>query len=65
MAEPLRDVRTKINAETWALLEAESRANGREQAEVIREILHNWSAEKWRVIRVARDLLKSTGQEGA
>lgn len=65
MSEPLKDVRTKVNAETWALLEAESRATGKEQAEILREILHGWSSEKWRVIKVAHALLKSTGQDGA
>ena len=64
MSEPLKDIRSKVNGETWALIEAESRATGKEQAEIIREVLHGWSAQKWQVIRVARQLAKAAGKAG-
>lgn len=65
MSESLRDIRTKVNADTWALIEAESRATGKEQAEVIREVLHGWSAQRWSVIRMAQKLARITGHDGA
>lgn len=65
MSEPLKDLRTKVNSMTWALLEAESRATGRDQAEIAREILHAWAAERFRIYKVAQDLLRSTGHDGA
>jgi hypothetical protein len=64
MSEPLKDIRSKVNGDTWALIEAESRATGKEQAEIIREVLHGWSAQKWQVIRVAQHLARSLGGAG-
>jgi|GEM_PF-4447044 len=64
MSEPLKDIRSKVNVETWALLEAESRACDKDQSEVIREVLHAWAAEKWAVIRVAQNLARAAGQGG-
>jgi hypothetical protein len=65
MSEPLKDIRSKVNGDTWALIEAESRATGKEQAEIIREVLHGWSAQKWQVIRVAQQLARAAGSDGA
>lgn len=64
MSEPLRDVRTKIAPAAWAMLEAESRTTGREQAEILRELIHRWAEEKQRFVTVAQRLLKATGHEG-
>lgn len=64
VSEPLKDVRTKVNVETWALIEAESRATGKEQAEIIREVLHGWSAQRWAVINVAHQLARGLGSAG-
>lgn len=65
MSEPLRDVRTKISPLAWAFLEAESRATGREQAEILRELIHRWADEKHEIYTVTQRLLKATGSEGA
>jgi hypothetical protein len=64
MSEPLKDVRTKISSRAWAFLEAESRATGREQAEILRELIHEWASERERVHKVTTQLLKATGNEG-
>lgn len=64
MSEPLRDVRTKIASRAWAFLEAESRATGREQAEILRELIHAWADERERLHKVTTQLLKATGNEG-
>lgn len=54
MSEPLKDIRSKVNAETWALIEAE----------IIREVLHGWSAQKWAVIKAAQKLVRAAGHDG-
>lgn len=64
MSEPLRDVRTKVSSLAWAFLEAESRATGREQAEILREVIHQWAQEKHRLFTVTQQLLKGTGNGG-
>jgi len=65
MSETLRDVRTKVSSKCWALIEAESRASGREQAEILREILHRWAEDRFRVVTVSQQLLKVTENLGA
>lgn len=65
MSEPLRDVRTKISSLAWAFLEAESRATGREQAEILRELVHGWADAKHEAFKVAQKLLSATGNDGA
>jgi len=65
MSEPLKDIRTKVSSKCWALIEAESRASGREQAEVLREILHRWADERHRLVTVAQQLLRVTGNDSA
>ncbi len=65
MSESLRDVRSKVSAECWALLVARARATGRDPSEVMRDVLHGWSDGEWAVIRVAQRLLAVTGHDGA
>ncbi len=64
MSEPLRDVRTKVSSLAWAFVEAESRATGREQAEILREVIHAWADEKHRLFTVTQQLLRGTGNAG-
>jgi len=64
MSEPLKDIQSKINGDTWALIEAESRVTGQEQAEIIRKVLHGWASQKWALIRVAQQLARAAGNPG-
>jgi hypothetical protein len=61
MSEPLRDVRSKISGAAWSMLEAESRATGRLQAEILRDVIHEWADSKQRFVNTANKLLAATG----
>lgn len=67
MAE-LRDVRAKITAESDQMLDAISRASGRDKSELIREVLHEWYVrhlEQVRmIVRLCPEATKGTGRAG-
>ncbi len=46
MAADLIDLRAKVSAETNAVLEALSRAGGKDKSEIVREVLHLWALSK-------------------
>ena len=46
MAADLIDLRAKVSAETNAVLEALSRAGGKDKSEIVREVLHLWALAK-------------------
>lgn len=64
MSDELKDFRGRITALAWAYLEAEARAHGRDQQEIVREVLHAWAVRKHEAANVAQRLLKSTGKAG-
>jgi hypothetical protein len=64
MSADLKDLRTKISARTWCFLESESRASGRDIAELVREILGNWAAVRLHAHIEAQMLLAAEGESG-
>jgi hypothetical protein len=60
----LKDLRAKVSTQTWCYLEAEARATGREQSELVREILGTWAAQRHHAASVAQRLLASEGEPG-
>jgi hypothetical protein len=61
----LKDFRGKISALVWCYLEAESRATGRDQAEIHREVMEAWAARKHRAAIEAQKLLHAEGMQGS
>ena len=64
MAVDLKDFRGKITPLAWCYLEAEHRATGRDQSEIVREILHDWASSKHVAATVAGGLLEAEGISG-
>lgn len=65
MSAPLKDFRGKITAETDCVLEAINRVSGRDRAEIVREILHEWATERLHEHSVLDRLLRAEGLAGA
>lgn len=65
MAAELKDFRGKITPLTWCYLEAEHRANDRDHAEIVRDLLHEWAERKHQAAIEAQKLLKSEGISGS
>lgn len=61
MAEPLRDLRAKVHPETWAVIEAEHRATGRDHSEIVRDVLHAWASQRMHAATVLARLLEAEG----
>lgn len=57
----LKDFRGKITPETDCVLEAESRVTGKDRAEIVREILHEWAQQRIKVHRVLQHRLVTEG----
>ena len=64
MSLDLRDFRGKITGLTWCYLEAEHRAGGKDQSEIVREILHEWAERKHEAAIEAQKLLAAEGTSG-
>lgn len=64
MTMPLVDYRGKITAEAHAVLEGKSRHEGRDMAEIVREILHAWALNKVAEHKVIGKSLSVAGFEG-
>ena len=64
MSEPLKDFRGKISPLTWCYLEAEHRATGSDQSEIVRGILHAWAERKHETAIEAQRLLDAEGIVG-
>lgn len=64
MSADLRDFRGKITDLTWCYLEAEHRTSGRDQSEIVREILHEWAELKHRAAIEAQKLMAVEGTSG-
>lgn len=61
----LIDKRTKVTRETDCALRAEELASGREQAEIIREVMHEWAVRRIHGATVLADLLRREGLTGS
>ena len=64
MSVDLKDFRGKITPLSWCWLEAEHRATGKDQSEIVREILHDWADKKHRAAIEAKKLLEAEGTIG-
>ena len=64
MAVELKDLRTKITARTWCFLESESRATGQDIAELVRDILNDWTDIRHKALIEANRLLQDEGEAG-
>lgn len=64
MSLDLKDFRGKITSLTWCWLEAEHRATGNDQSEIVRQILHEWAERKHRAAIEAQRLLQAEGTSG-
>ena len=60
----LRDLRAKITPEADQVLEAVSRASGKDKSELVREVLHEWSARKLHEATLIHRLAHREGTEG-
>jgi hypothetical protein len=65
MSQDLKDFRGKITPESDCVLEAESRASGKDRQEIVREILHGYALEKIEAHKVLVKLLRAEGLAGA
>lgn len=65
MAAELHDVRAKVTSETWCAITSEVRASGKDQSQIVREVLHWWALQKIQKASVLARLLKSKGIDGA
>jgi len=64
MSADLKDFRGKITALAWCYLEADHRATGEDQSEIVRGILHAWAVRKHRAAIEAQKLLEAEGMSG-
>ena len=64
MSAELKDFRGKITALAWCYLEAEHRATGQDQSEIVREILNQWAEHKHRAAIEAQKLTEAEGIAG-
>lgn len=61
MSLELKDLRCKIEPQTWAILEAEARATGRDQCEIVRKVLGDWARVRHTAMIEAHRLLTAEG----
>lgn len=64
MADDLRDFRCRLTAESALMLEAVSKASGRDMAEIAREIVHGWYLDRLKEHEIIMRLFRGRG-EGA
>jgi len=65
MSADLHDFRCRITPETTAVLEAVSRASGRDRCDLARDVLHVWALEKINEATLIQRLTRSEGGETA
>jgi hypothetical protein len=65
MSEELRDLRARITGRTWAVLEAQAQASGKEKSELVREILDGWAAREIHEFSLLGKYLKAEGLDAA
>jgi hypothetical protein len=64
MSADLKDFRGKITPLAWCYLEAEHRATGKDQSEIVRDLLDEWARAKHHAATVATRLLEAEGITG-
>jgi hypothetical protein len=60
----LKDFRGKITPLAWCYLEAEARATGKDQQEILREVMHGWAARRHEAAIEAQKLMRAEGITG-
>ena len=64
MSAELKDFRGKITGLAWCWLEAEHRATGSDQSEIVRDLLHEWAERKHHASIEAQRLMEAEGLSG-
>lgn len=64
MGVELKDFRGRLTPEAWCALEAEARATGSDQQQLVRDILHDWAMRRIHAASVMAKLLQAEGVAG-
>lgn len=64
MSADLKDFRGKITPLAWSWLEAEHRTTGRDQSEIVRDLIHEWALLKASAAIEAKRLMEAEGIGG-
>jgi hypothetical protein len=64
MSIPLIDLRAKVTPEADAVLEAVSRATGKDKSEIVRDVLHRWAMAEIHASNVLQKILLREGIRG-
>lgn len=64
MSLDLKDLRAKITPEADAALEARAASTGKEKAEIVRELLHEWALSQIQMAKLLDRRLKAEGFSG-
>ena len=64
MSLPLVDLRGKITHETDAVLDAVSKASGRDRSEIVRDVLALWASQKIHEANMLQRALQREGLRG-
>ena len=64
MALPLLDFRTKLPIETLAVIKGHATAFGKDEAELVREILNDWAKRMSHAARLTDEHLRVAGVGG-
>ncbi len=64
MSADLKDFRGKLTPLAWCWLEAEHRATGKDQSEIVRDLVHAWALERANAAIEARKLMEAEGIAG-
>jgi hypothetical protein len=65
MASDLRDLRTKVSERADIALEAHARAQGKDKAEIARQVLDAWGVEQFHIATLMGRLSRGQGFMGA
>lgn len=65
MSQELIDYRGRITPETDCVLEARTRATGKDRQEIAREVLHHWALEEIHAATVMQQQLDAKGISGS
>lgn len=60
--EDLRDFRGRLTADSDLMLEAVSRATGKDKSELVREIVHGWYLSRWGEHEMIMRLFRGRGE---
>lgn len=61
MSLDLRDLRAKVTPETHCALVALAQATGRDQSEIVREVMHAWALQQVNAAAALQRLLMAEG----